>query len=67
MFFFRQLFTMTNYHLTRLCLLRAKFGIKLAKLLEGRWVAFSQHISNISGLFKIGRSEVTAKLSFSGR
>lgn len=61
MFFFCQLLIMANDNLASLCLLRAKFDIKLAKLTEGR-VAFSQHISNISGLLKIGRSEVTFKL-----
>lgn len=45
-----------NYNLAKVLLLRAKFDIKFTKYIETEgWVAFRQHISNISALFKIGR------------
>lgn len=51
-----QLLVMASYNPEKVLLLRAAFDIQLTKSIEndGR-VAFRQHTSDISGLFKKGR------------
>lgn len=51
--FYCQLLVMASYNPEKVLLLRAEFDIKLTKSIEndGR-VAFRQHTSDISGLFK---------------